>query len=138
MTDISAHIESLRVRYSDTDAQGIAHHSSFFRWLEEARIGWLAAIGHNYERLTVRGVFIPLTSCSCAFKRPVYAGERIDVRLELNKLSRATARFDYWITRSGSLLATATTTHAFVNSKGRLRRLSRDDPFWLSASLLAQ
>lgn len=138
MAETAAHIESLRVRYSDTDAQGIAHHSSFFRWLEEARIGWFAAVGHSYSLLTTRGVFIPLTWCSCSFRAPVYAGDRVDVRLQLKEISRARAGFDYWITRDGSLLATATTEHAFVDSRGRLTRLSRDDPFWLRASLLAR
>lgn len=138
MTEIAAHVESLRVRYSDTDAQGIAHHSSFFRWLEEARIGWLAAIGHSYTLLTTRGLFIPLTSCSCSFRAPVYAGDRVDVRLELKEISRVKAGFDYWITRGGLLLATATTDHSFVDSMGRLRRLPSDDPFWLRASLLAR
>ena len=134
MTENSAHVESLRVSYSDTDAQGIAHHSSFFRWLEEARIGWLAAVGHSYTLLNSRGVFIPLVSCSCSFRVPVYAGDRVDVRLELKGMSRVRAGFDYWVVKGGTLLATATTDHAFVDSTGQLRRLSRDDPFWLRMS----
>ena len=32
----------VRVRFAETDAQGIAHHASFVVWLEEARVAYLA------------------------------------------------------------------------------------------------
>ena len=32
----------VRVRFAETDAQGIAHHASYVVWLEVARIAYLA------------------------------------------------------------------------------------------------
>ena len=127
-----AHVERLRVRYSDTDAQGIAHHSNYFRWLEEARIGWLAALGHDYAGLNRRGVFIPLTNCACGFAAPLSAGDIVDVRLWLDGATRVRASFVYEVVRGDQEVARAASAHAIVDAAGRPRRLARDDPFWCS------
>ena len=132
MNDAYDHVETLRVRYSDTDAQGIVHHSNYFRWLEEARIGWLDAIGQPYGDLTQRGIFLPLTTCRCAFQAPVYAGDQVDVHLSLGEVTRARVGLTYQILRGDQVLATAATAHAYVDASGRPLRLTRDDPFWLS------
>ena len=132
MSDACGHVETLRVRYSDTDAQGIVHHSNYFRWLEEARIGWLDAIGQPYGDLTQRGVYLPLTTCSCTFQAPVYAGEQVAVHLCLKNVTRARIGLTYEILRGEQVAATAASTHAYVDAAGRPLRLTRDDPFWLT------
>jgi len=132
VSDACDHVETLRVRYSDTDAQGIVHHSNYFRWLEESRIGWLGAIGQPYGQLTERGIFLPLTACSCTFQAPVYAGERVDVHLNLVEVTRARVDLTYEILRGEQVTATAESTHAYVDAAGRPLRLKRDDPFWLA------
>ncbi len=125
-----SHVERLRVRYSDSDAQGIAHHSSFFRWLEEARISWLRELGQPYESLNARDVFIPVVDAACSFVAPARPGDLVEIRLWPTHASRARLQFQYEVVRSDELLATAATTHAFVGADGRVRRLERDDPLW--------
>lgn len=132
MTDLN-HVEAVRVRYSDTDAQGIAHHSNFFRWLEEARLAWLRDIGHPYAELTRRGLYIPLTACSCDFQAAVQAEDWLDVCLYVTEASRIRSGFFYEVVRRGSKkVATATTRHAYVDSAGHSVRLAHDDPFFLA------
>ena len=36
-----------RVQYYETDAMGIAHHSNYIRWAEEARCHFLYATGFD-------------------------------------------------------------------------------------------
>ena len=132
MGDACDHIEVLRARYSDTDAQGIVHHSNYFRWLEEARIGWLEAMGQPYGDLTIRGIYLPLTRCSCSFHTPVHAGEPVHVHLKLEDVTRARVGLTYEILCGAQVAATAATTHAYVDTTGRPMRLKRDDPFWLA------
>ena len=36
------------VRYAETDRMGIAHHSIYPIWLEEARTQWMASTGMPY------------------------------------------------------------------------------------------
>ena len=132
MSDTCDHVETLRVRYSDTDAQGIVHHSNYFRWLEEARIGWLDAVGQPYGDLTQRGIFLPLTTCNCTFQAAVYPGEQVDVHLNIDVVSRARVGLTYQVLRGDQIAATAATMHAYVDATGRPVRLKRDDPFWLA------
>ena len=41
----------VRVRFAETDAQGIAHHASFVVWLEDARVAYLAAFAGGYQAI---------------------------------------------------------------------------------------
>ncbi len=132
MTELN-HVEVVRVRYSDTDAQGIAHHSNFFRWLEEARLAWLRDIGHPYVELTSRGLYIPLTDCSCDFHAAVQPEDWLDVCLYVTEASRVRVGFFYEVVRRGSQkVATAITRHAYVDRAGCVICLGPDDPFFLA------
>ena len=41
-------VHRLRVRFAETDAMGIVHHSRYVPYLEEARVEYLRAIGRPY------------------------------------------------------------------------------------------
>ncbi len=125
-----AHRETLRVRYSDTDAQGIAHHSSYILWLEEARLGWLRAIDLGYADLTAGGLFLSLVECSCRYISPAFGEDVVAVDVWVDEVSRLRVRLRYAIRRDDTLLATATTQNAFVDADGRPRRLPADHPTW--------
>ena len=126
-----AHSETLRVRYSDTDAQGIAHHSSYILWLEEARLGWLRAIDLGYADLTAGGMFLSLVECTCRYVSPAKGEDLVTVDVWVVEISRLRVRLRYEIRRGDTLLATASTQNAFVDADGRPRRLPVDHPAWL-------
>ena len=123
-----AHSETLRVRYSDTDAQGIAHHSSYILWLEEARLGWLRAIDLGYTDLTAGGMFLSLVECTCRYVSPAKGEDLVTVDVWVVEISRLRVRLRYEIRRGDTLLATASTQNAFVDADGRPRRLPVDHP----------
>src|SRR5262249_47672201 len=41
----------IRVRFADTDAQGVAHNSNYFIWFEVARVEFLERFAGGYQRL---------------------------------------------------------------------------------------
>jgi acyl-CoA thioester hydrolase len=51
-----AHTTQIRVRFAETDAQGIAHNSSYFVWFEVARVEYLEEFAHGYQRLRDEGI----------------------------------------------------------------------------------
>ncbi len=124
------HIEPLQVRFSDTDAGGIVHHSNFFRWLEEARLGLLRAMGVSYRTIEDSGIHFPVTACSAEFRRSLRSEDEIEIALWLVGRSRARLDFRYEIRLDGSVIATGNTTHALVNNAGRPIRLERDSTLW--------
>lgn len=131
------HVERLRVRFSDTDAGGIVHHPNFFRWLEEARLGFLRVSGFSYRKIAESGVHFPVTACSGEFRRPVYSEDEIEVDLWLAEASRARMSFAYQIRLGSEVAAVATTSHAFVSDAGDPIRLKRDSDLWLGLSGVA-
>ena len=48
------------VHYYETDKMGIVHHSNYVRWMEEARVDFLAQIGWAFEKLEANGVISPV------------------------------------------------------------------------------
>ena len=125
------HVEHLRVRFSDTDAGGIVHHSNFFRWLEEARLGFLRVIGVSYRTIEQDGIHFPLTACSAEFRRAMHSEDEIEIALWLVGLTRVRLEFNYEVRLGGAIVATASTTHALVNDAGRPIRLERDSRLWI-------
>ena len=45
----------VRVRFAETDAQGIAHNSNYFVWFEVARVEYLERYAGGYQRLRDQG-----------------------------------------------------------------------------------
>ena len=45
-----------RVRFAETDAQGIAHNSNYLIWFEVARVAYLERYAGGYQRLREHGV----------------------------------------------------------------------------------
>ena len=124
------HVERLRVRFSDTDAGGIAHHSNFFRWLEEARIGLLQAIGMSYREIEKSGVHFPVTECSAEFRRPIHSEDEIEIDLWVAASSRVRMNVSYRVRLVSAVAAVATTGHAFVSDTGEPIRITRDSALW--------
>jgi acyl-CoA thioester hydrolase len=46
----------VKVRFAETDAQGIVHNSNYFIWFEVARVDYLERYAGGYQRLRDLGV----------------------------------------------------------------------------------
>ncbi len=56
------------VQYYETDRMGIVHHSNYIRWMEEARVDYLAQLGWGLERLEAMGSVSPATYLDAKYK----------------------------------------------------------------------
>ena len=59
----------VRVRFAETDAQGIAHHASVVVWLEVARVAYLAAFAGGYRAIRERGIEALTTGVHVEYER---------------------------------------------------------------------
>jgi len=61
----------VRVRFAETDAQGVAHNSNYLVWFEIARIDYLERHAGGCQRLRDLGIepFLPESSPSDACRR---------------------------------------------------------------------
>jgi acyl-CoA thioester hydrolase len=105
----------VRVRFAETDAQGIAHHASFVVYLEVARVAYLEAHAGGYQAIRDRGVEALTTEVSLKYHRAAYFDERLTVWARCGDLRGARFRYDYRIARDGELVAEGHTSHATVD-----------------------
>ena len=117
----------LRVRFAETDAMGIVHHSRYLPWLEAARVEYLRDLGHPYDQLRAEGVDYTVIEAYMQYRQPVQFDEVVDVHLRLGSVTRATFQIGYLLTVAGQTRATGVTVHGCVNMQGRPQRM----PPWL-------
>jgi len=125
---------SVRVRFADTDAQGIAHHSNYLVWFEVARVEFLERYAGGYQRLRDQGIESLVLEAHVRFHAPAVFDDRLLVHARCVDVRGARFRFEYAVERSGTLLADGWTAHGTVDAK-TLR--ARRTPTWLRDAISA-
>ena len=105
----------VRIRFAETDAQGIAHHASFVVWLEVARVGYLERHAGGYQAIRERGVEALTTEVHVAYHRAAHFDETLTIRTRCTGMRGARFTYEYRVERDGELVAEAYTRHATVD-----------------------
>lgn len=105
----------IRVRFAETDAQGIAHHAAFLVWLEVARIAYLERYAGGYRALRDAGLEALTTEVRLRYRRAAFFDDRLAVWTRCADLRGARFRYEYRILRGGELVAEGHTAHATVD-----------------------
>jgi acyl-CoA thioester hydrolase len=107
----------VRVRFAETDAQGIAHHASFVVWLEVARVAYFAEHAGGYRSIQEQGLEALTTGLHVEYRATAAFDDLLSVHLRCVNVKGARFRFEYHVERDGRLIATAETWHATVDSR---------------------
>ena len=73
------HVERIPIRWGDMDAMGHVNNTVYFRYMEQARIGWFDALVPGDEAWQSTGIVI--VNASCNFKRPINYPGTVEVRV---------------------------------------------------------
>lgn len=119
----------VRVRFAETDAMGIVHHSRYLPYLEAARVEYLRHLGHPYTEAREAGLDYAVLEAYVQYRQPLRFDEEVDVHLRLASATRTSFNMSYLLTVDGGVRATAVTVHGCVTATGRPARL----PSWLTA-----
>lgn len=124
----------VRVRFAETDAQGIAHHASFVVWLEEARVAYLDAYTGGYRHIRETGIEALTTGVHLDYRASAGFHDVLTVWTRCSEIRGARFRYEYVVTRreSGAVVAEGYTTHATVDAA--THRPTRVPP-WLADAL---
>jgi len=117
----------IRVRFAETDAMGIVHHSRYLPYLEETRVAYLRHLGHPYAEMRSDGVDYAVLECFVQYRQPLRFDEEVDVHLRLASATRTSFQMAYLLTVDEVVKATAVTVHGCVTAARRPIRL----PQWL-------
>lgn len=105
----------IRIRFAETDAQGIAHHASFVVWLEVARVAFLERFAGGYQAIRDRGIEALTTEVDVRYHRAAYFDETLTVWTRCVDVRGARFTYEYRIERQGELVADGFTKHAAVD-----------------------
>ena len=106
--------QDVRVRFAETDAQGIAHHASFVVWLEVARVAYLDAFAGGYNRIREEGLEALTTGVHLDYHRSASFDDVLTVWTRCVDLRGARFRYEYRIVCDDELVAEGYTNHATV------------------------
>jgi acyl-CoA thioester hydrolase len=108
---------TVRVRFADTDAQGIAHNASYLVWYEVARVEYLREHAGGYQALRDHGIEALVLESFCRYVVPAVFDDVLHVHTRCVGLRGARFRYEYAIVRDdGTLMADGYTAHACVDS----------------------
>ena len=122
----------IRIRFAETDAQGIAHHASFVVWLEVARVAFLERYAGGYQSIRERGLEALTTEVNLRYHRAAYFDERLTVWTRCVNMRGARFTYEYRIVRGDELVAEGHTRHAAVD---RDTYAPTRVPDWLAAAI---
>src|ERR1700730_16218983 len=123
---------AVRVRFAETDAQGVAHHSNYLVWFEVARVRFLEAFAGGYQRLRDEGIESLLVEAHARFIVPAVFDDRLLIHTRCLDVRGARFRFEYAVERDGSLIADGWTEPG--TGEARTLKPTRT-PVWLVAAI---
>ncbi|MGH3001810.1 MAG: acyl-CoA thioesterase [Gaiellaceae bacterium] len=124
----------VRVRFAETDAQGIAHNANYLVWFEVARVEHLERFAGGYQRLRDLGIEALVLETHVRFLLPAVFDDRLTVHVRCVELKGARFRYEYAIERDGTAVADGWTLHATVDAESlRPTRV----PEWLAEAIVS-
>ncbi len=107
------------VRYAETDAMGIVHHSNYPIWFEAGRTDFIKKLGMPYSKIEERGFMLPLLELKCCYKGAARYEDEITVKTTLKGLTYTRLVFQYEVFKNGGQnpITVGETVHVWTDSK---------------------
>ncbi|WP_237690908.1 acyl-CoA thioesterase [Paenibacillus caui] len=140
------YVNSLRVRYQESDQMAVVYHANYLNWFEMGRTELIRELGFTYRSMEESGVLLPVTELDVKYKRPALYDDLVAVFTRVVKLTPLRLKFEYEVRRPesreqlegpiwhiedelpGELLVTGSTSHVWVNREMKPVRLDKTLP----------
>jgi acyl-CoA thioester hydrolase len=122
----------VRVRFAETDAQGIAHNAAYLVWFEVARVEFLERHAGGYPALRERGIEALVTESHVRYGAPARFDDRLSLHARCVDVRGARFRFEYLLERGSERVADGWTAHACVDAS---TFLPTRVPAWLAEAI---
>ncbi len=103
---------------------GIVYYSRYYEFFEAARTDMLREMGLAYSDFEASGYALPVIESHCKYFTGAKFDEMIIVKCDIFEKPKARLKIEYEVLgeKSGEIIATGHTVHAFLNKKGRACR----------------
>jgi acyl-CoA thioester hydrolase len=124
----------LRVYYEDTDFSGFVYHANYLKFCERARSDFLRCVGVDQNAMFAEDGAFVVRRMDCEFLRPAVFDDVLVVESTPGEVAGARFHIKQRVLRGNDVLFTADFTGAFIDRRGRPKRLT---PALLAAFTLA-
>lgn len=108
-----------KVQYYETDRMQVTHHSNYIRFMEEARTDFMEQAGLGYDKMEADGIVSPVIAVTCEYKHSTTFADEILIAVSVARCTAVKLMLGYTMTSNGKVVATASSTHCFLDSNGR-------------------
>lgn len=126
-----------RVRYAETDAMRVAHHTAYLVWCEAGRVEALRALGFSFAEVEASGFGHAVREVRVQYRRPARFDQALVLRVAVVSESGPRMTFGYRLYDAGeraslgdgaAALAVMVTEMIWVTPEGRPTRLPPAHP----------
>lgn len=109
----------IRVRFADTDLQGIVFNANYLTYYDVAWTEYFRAIGFQWKDLLALGVDTVLARTTIEFKSPAEFDEILEVHTRVSKIGTTSLTFEFAIypQAENRLIGSATSLYVCVDPK---------------------
>ncbi len=124
---------TFHVRYAETDAMGVVHHSSYVIYLEEGRSHYIRQRGSSYADFERDGYYLAVTELNIRYPKPAVYDQLLKIRCWITNLQSRSITFAYEVVdaHSHELYVTATSKHLCLNRQGQVAKIPDEWRRWI-------
>jgi acyl-CoA thioester hydrolase len=111
--------EPIRVRYAETDAQGIVYHANHVIYFEVGRGAFLRAQNFDYNAFEAGGHVMVVAELTVKYKAPARYDDALIVRTELAEMGWTSLVFSYTLLKGDIVIAVGRSVHVCLDRAGR-------------------
>jgi acyl-CoA thioester hydrolase len=115
-----------RVRFGETDLQGVVYYANYLLFAEIGRVAYLRQLGVDYARdLIANGIDFTIGEATVRYQAPLRFDDEYDIRVRVGEIRRSSWTFEYAFDRAdGKRCAVGSTVQVIVEPKtGRATRI---------------
>ncbi|WP_199426683.1 acyl-CoA thioesterase [Thermaerobacillus caldiproteolyticus] len=123
---MATYVTNVTVRFSETDALGHVNNTSYFVYLEEARIRLFEQLGYGTDVTTWRFI---LASAKCDFVNQAYFGQTLKIETNVSKIGNKSFQLVHRIldAKTGTLIALGEAAVVYFNFETQQSEYLPDD-----------
>jgi acyl-CoA thioester hydrolase len=108
-----------RVRFGETDLQGVVYYGNYLLFAEVGRVAYLRELGIVYERdLLANGVDFTIGEARVRYHAPLRFDDEYDIKVRVGEMRHSSWTFEYAIDRAdGMHCADASTIQVMLDRK---------------------
>src|SRR5213594_423853 len=118
-----------RVRFGETDLQGVVYYANYLVFAEVGRMAYLRALGIAYDRdLIANGLDFTIGEARVRYRAPLKFDDEYDIKMGVGEIRHSSWTFEYAIDRADGLhCAEASTIQVMIDrTTGRPTRIPVD------------